>query len=71
MAMEKALAFNAEVGLAIAGYAQPVSDLSKENCSAYIAITEGSNIILSKKIKGDPLESLFENQIYFYGENDG
>lgn len=65
MAMEVALAFNAELGLAITGYAQPVSTLSIKDCYAYIAIAEGSNVILSKRIKGDLLKTLFENQYIF------
>lgn len=65
MAVEVALAFNAEVGVAITGYAQPVSPLSIKDCYAYIAIAECSGVILSKRIKGDPLKSLFENQSIF------
>lgn len=65
MAMEVALAFNAELGLAITGYAQPVSVLSIDDCYAYIAVSEYSKIILSKRIKGDPSKSLSENQFIF------
>lgn len=65
MALEVALAFNAELGLAITGYAAPVAELSIKNCYAYIAIAEQSNIIVSKRVKGDPRKSLFENQSVF------
>lgn len=65
MAVEIALAFNAELGIAITGYAQPISTLSIKDCYAYIAIAEDSKVILSKKIKGDPLKTLFENQFIF------
>ncbi len=65
MAMEVALAFNAEMGLAITGYAKPVPSLSIEDCYAYISIVEYPNILLEKRIKGDPTRSLFENQRLF------
>lgn len=65
MAMEIAVAFNAELGLAITGYAQPVSTLCIDDCYAYIAIARCSHVISTKKIKGDPSKSLFENQYIF------
>lgn len=65
MALEIALAFNAEIGVAITGYAQPIPKLSIDSCFAYISLAEGTKIISSKKIKGDASKTLLENQFIF------
>lgn len=65
MAIEVAVAFNAEFGIAITGYAQPVTKLSVNSCYAYVALAEGKKILLSKKIKGDSSKTLLENQVIF------
>lgn len=65
MALEIVPVFNAELGLSITGYAQPIPHRSIDDCYAYLAIAEGTEIILSKKIEGDPLQDLFENQSIF------
>ena len=65
MALEVAIAFNAELGVAITGYAQPMPKLSINSCYAYIALMEGTKILLSKKIKGDSSKTLLENQMIF------
>jgi|SRR5690554_937889 len=65
MALEVAVAFNAELGVAITGYAQPMPKLSIESCFAYIALAEGTKIIFSRKISGDASKTLLENQIIF------
>ena len=53
MAIEITNAFNAELGVAITGYAQPMPKLSVNSCFAYIALAEGTKIIFSKKISCD------------------
>ena len=65
MAMEVAALFNAELGLAITGYAEPVPELDIKSCYAFVAIAENSEIIMSKKIMGDAAKSMFENQCIF------
>ncbi len=65
MAIEITNAFNAELGVAITGYAQPMPKLSVNSCFAYIALAEGTKIIFSKKISGDASKTLLENQIIF------
>ena len=65
MAIEVAMTFNAELGVAITGYAQPMPKLSINSCYAYIALTEGTKIMFSKKIKGDSSKTLLENQMIF------
>lgn len=50
MAVEVALAFNAELGVAITGYAQPLPKLKVDSCFAYIAMAEGSKLLFSKKL---------------------
>lgn len=65
MALEIALAFNAEIGLAITGYARPVAGLGIKSAYAFIAISENAKIILSKKILGNASKNLFENQRIF------
>ena len=65
MAIEITNAFNAELGVAITGYAQPMPKLSVNSCFAYIALAEGTKIIFSRKISGDASKTLLENQIIF------
>lgn len=52
MAMEVAPQFNAELGLAITGYAETVPELHIKTCYAFIALAENGKIVLSKKIMG-------------------
>ncbi len=54
--------FNAEAGIAITGYAQPMPEKGITNCYAYIAVSKKGKIILSKRIKGEAEKSLSENQ---------
>ena len=68
MAMEVAPKFNAELGLAITGYAEPVPELDIKTCYAFIALAENGKIVLSKKIMGDTAKSMFENQCIFVGK---
>ena len=65
MALEVAIAFNAELGVAITGYAQPMPKLEVNSCFAYIALAEESKIVFSKKITGDSSKTLLENQFIF------
>lgn len=65
MAMEVAQLFNAEVGIGITGYAKPLRALSIKDSFAYFTITRDAKVVLSKKIKGDPSTSLFNNQLTF------
>lgn len=65
MALEVAAAFNAEIGLAITGYAQPSKTIGITECFAYIAIAQEAEIVLSKRVSGDEEKSLFENQCIF------
>lgn len=65
MALEIASAFNAEIGLAITGYAQPVAGLGIKSAYAFIAVAENGKVVLSKKILGDASKNLFENQCIF------
>ena len=65
MALEVAVAFNAELGVAITGYAQPIPKVFINNCYAFIALAEGPKIVFSKKINGDSSKTLLENQIIF------
>ncbi|SNV36626.1 competence damage-inducible protein A [Chryseobacterium taklimakanense] len=62
MALEIAQKFNAELGVAITGYAQPVPEENICSCFAYIAFSKNSKVILSKRILGDPQKSLSANQ---------
>lgn len=62
MALAVAGKFNAETGLAITGYAQPVPHEGVASCFAYVAVSKNSKIILSKKITGDAEKNLWENQ---------
>lgn len=62
MALEIAQKFNAELGVAITGYAQPVPEENICSCFAYIAFSKNSKVILSKRILGDPQRSLSANQ---------
>ena len=65
MALEVAIAFNVELGVAITGYAQPMPKLEVNSCFAYIALAEESKIVFSKKITGDSSKTLLENQFIF------
>lgn len=65
MAVEVALAFNAELGVAITGYAQPLPKLKVDSCFAYIAMAKGSKLLFSKKITGESSKTLLENQFIF------
>lgn len=65
MAVEVALAFNSELGVAITGYAQPLPKLKVDSCFAYIAMAEGSKLLFSKKITGESSKTLLENQFIF------
>lgn len=65
MAIEIAKAFNAELGVAITGYAKPMAELSIDECYAYISIAEKQQIILTKRIEGNSSKNLFENQCIF------
>lgn len=62
MAISIAEKFNAEIGISITGYAQPFPEENIHDCFAFIAISKNSEIILSKKIKGDKGKNLIENQ---------
>lgn len=62
MALEIAQKFNAELGVAITGYAQPVPEEDICSCFAYIAFSKNAKVILSKRILGDPQKSLSANQ---------
>lgn len=62
MALEIVQKFNAELGVAITGYAQPVPEENICSCFAYIAFSKNSKVILSKRILGDPQKSLSANQ---------
>ncbi len=65
MAVEVASAFNAEIGLAITGYAQTSKSTNVDDCYAYIAIAHDSEVVLSKRVEGDAEKNLFENQCVF------
>ncbi|MBW8361337.1 MAG: nicotinamide-nucleotide amidohydrolase family protein [Kaistella sp.] len=62
MAVEIAEKFNAEIGISITGYAQPFPEKNIHDCFAFIAISKNSEIIVSKRIKGDKDKDLSENQ---------
>lgn len=62
MSLEIARQFNAEIGIAITGYAQSVPTDHIENCYAYIAFSKNAEVILSTRIMGDAALSLAENQ---------
>ena len=62
MSLSAAGKFNAEAGIAITGYAQPVPEKGITNCYAYIAVSKKGKIIVSKRIKGEAEKSLSENQ---------
>ncbi|OWK73435.1 damage-inducible protein CinA [Flavobacteriaceae bacterium JJC] len=62
MALQVAQNFNAEVGIGITGYSQPVPDKNIDNCFAYIAFNINGTTALSKMIKGNPAKSLSYNQ---------
>lgn len=65
MAVEVAAAFNAEIGLAITGYAQTSESTNVHDCYAYIAIARDDQVVLSKRVEGDAEKNLFENQCVF------
>lgn len=62
MSLSAAGKFNAEAGIAITGYAQPVPEKGITNCYAYIAVSKKGKIIVSKRIKGEAEKTLSENQ---------
>lgn len=62
MAFEIAKKFNAEMGIAITGYAQPVPEDGIERSFAYIAVTLHGKTVLSKKIYGKENLGLAANQ---------
>lgn len=62
MAFEIAKKFNAEMGVAITGYAQPVPEDGIERSFAYIAVTLHGKTVLSKKIYGKENLGLAANQ---------
>lgn len=65
MALEVSKRFNSELGLAITGYAQPVPEHGIEDCFAFVSLIRSSEIMFSKRIKGDPKKKLVENQYIF------
>ncbi|RCU44761.1 nicotinamide-nucleotide amidohydrolase family protein [Chryseobacterium lacus] len=65
MALEVSKRFNSELGLAITGYAQPVPEQGIEDCFAFVSLIRSSEIMFSKRIKGDPKKKLVENQYIF------
>ena len=62
MALNIADSFNAEIGISVTGYAQPVPADGIESCFAHIAFSKNDKVVLSSKIKGDATRSLAENQ---------
>ncbi len=62
MSFEIAEKFNAEVGIAITGYAQPVPEEGIKRCFAYIAVCIKGKNALSKKIYGEENAGLASNQ---------
>jgi len=62
MALQVAEKFNAELGYSITGFARTIPEEKVETCFAYIALSQNSKIILSKKITGDAEKDLPENQ---------
>ena len=65
MALEVSKRFNSELGLAITGYAQPIPEQGIEDCFAFVSLIRSSEIMFSKRIKGDPKKKLVENQYIF------
>ena len=62
MALQVAEKFNAELGYSITGFARTIPEENVETCFAFIALSQNSKIILSKKITGDAEKDLPENQ---------
>lgn len=62
MASEVAHRFNAEIGIAITGFAQPILEENIKDCFAYFAISLHGKTIVSKQLFGDSKKLLFSNQ---------
>ncbi len=65
MAMEVAKLFNAELGLSITGFAQPVPEEDVQDCYAWIAVAKNGKIISTEKITGNKGQDLCANQDIF------
>lgn len=65
MALEIALKFNSELGVAITGYAQKVPEEGINRCFAYISASLKGKTVVSKKIYGDQNLGLAANQRIF------
>ncbi len=65
MAIEVARLFNAELGLSITGFAQPVPEENVEDCFAWIAISKNGEVICCEKITGEKEKDLCDNQDIF------
>ncbi|AYO57827.1 damage-inducible protein CinA [Chryseobacterium sp. 6424] len=62
MALEISRKFNAELGISITGYAEPIPEEGINNSFAYISIAKEGKTVLSRKIMGEKNKSLAENQ---------
>lgn len=62
MALQVAQNYNAEVGIGITGYSQPVPSKNIDNCFAYMALSIHGKTALSKMIRGNAAKSLWDNQ---------
>lgn len=65
MALQVAVNFNAECGISITGFGEPIPEKGVHSCFAYIAVAINSKIVCSKKIKGNSEEDLKENQMLY------
>ncbi|WP_312820338.1 CinA family protein [Kaistella carnis] len=65
MCLKIAEKFNTEVGVSITGYATPIPKENITSSYAYIAGSINGKIVLSKRIKGDPKNDLYNNQILY------
>ena len=62
MALQVAANFNAECGISITGFGEPIPEKGIASCFAYIAVAIHSEIVCSKKINGNSKENLKINQ---------
>lgn len=65
LASEVAIKFNAELGISITGFTQPIPEKGIHHCFAYISLAYPSKVLLSKRITAADDADMYENQILY------